>query len=82
MFSVHGFHDPQRDLGPAVVQDAVQVIQDHQGEFLKGPQALPPQLIDPGLEVAQHGSFVAVEPETRQAFLEQIGFEQLAVHGE
>jgi hypothetical protein len=44
--AVDGFHHPEGNLGAAVVEDAVQVIQQHKGEILKGLQALPAQLVD------------------------------------
>ena len=56
-------------FGPAVIQDAVQVIQQHVREVFKRYQPLPPQLINPTLQIAQHGSFIAVGPQPLQAFL-------------
>jgi len=60
---------PKRTLVRQVVQDAVQVIQQHVSEILKRCQPLPSQLIDPALQVPQHGSFIAVGPQPLQAFL-------------
>ena len=45
------------------------MIQQHVSEVLKRYQPLPSQLIDPTLQVAQHGSFIAVGPQPFQAFL-------------
>ena len=60
--AVDGFHYSEAYLGAAVVEDAVEVIQQHIGEFLKGYQPLPSQLIDPTLQIAKHGPFIAVGP--------------------
>src|ERR1700676_852323 len=67
--AVDGFHHSEAYFGAAVVQDPVQVIQQHKGKFLKGCQPLPAQLIDPTLQIAQHGSFIVVGPQPLQAFL-------------
>ena len=53
--AIDGFHHSEGYFAAAVVQDPVQVIQQHKGKFLKGRQPLPSQLIDPALQVAQHG---------------------------
>src|SRR5580692_3510885 len=39
--AVDGFHHSKAYLGAAVVEDAVEVIQQHVGEFLKRYQPLP-----------------------------------------
>src|SRR6266853_1576431 len=67
--AVDGFHYSEAYFGPTVVEDTVQVIQQHVGEVLKRYQPLPSQLIDPTLEIAQHGSFIAVGPQPLQTFL-------------
>src|SRR6266550_1952772 len=67
--AVDGFHYSEAYFGPTVVEDSVQVIQQHVGEVLKSYQPLPSQLIDPTLEIAQHGSFIAVGPQPLQTFL-------------
>ena len=67
--AVDGFHHTETYFGAAVIQDPIQVIQQHLGQFLKGRQPLPSQFIDPALQVAQHRSFIAVGPQSLQAFL-------------
>src|SRR4029077_5517454 len=47
--AVDGLHDAERYFGAAVIEDAVQVIQQHEGKLLEGCQPLPAQLIDPTL---------------------------------
>src|SRR5947208_22260 len=47
--SVPGLNHPQRHLRPAVVQNALQMIQQHPGQLLEGFQPLPTKLIDPTL---------------------------------
>ena len=42
--------------------------------FGKGWQSLPSQLIDPTLQIAHHGSLIAVGPQALQAFLEKVKF--------
>ena len=80
--AVDGFHHSKAYLGAAVVEDAVEVIQQHVGEFLKRYQPLPSQLIDPALQVAQHGSFIAVGPQPLQAFLQNLSFHHPPIEGE
>src|ERR1700683_2147449 len=53
--------------------------QQHAGQFLHGFQPLPAQLVDPFLQITQHGSFVAVIPQVREALLQQVGFENAPV---
>jgi hypothetical protein len=67
--AVDGFHHTEAYFGAAVVQDPVQVIRQHKGKFLKGCQPLPAQLIDPTVQIAHHGPFIAVGPQALQAFL-------------
>src|ERR1700686_1464969 len=67
--AVDGFHDSETYFGAAVIQDSVQVIRQHLGQSLKGWQSLPAQLIDPTLQIAHHGSLIAVGPQPLQAFL-------------
>src|SRR5260370_40871575 len=67
--AVDGFHDSETYFGAAVIQDSIQVIRQHLGQSLKGWQSLPSQLIDPTLQIAYHGSSIAVVPQQLQAFL-------------
>ena len=67
--AVDGFHDSEAYFGAAVVEDAVEMIQQHFREVLKRYQPLPTELIDPVLQVVQHGAFIAVGPQPLQAFL-------------
>ncbi len=53
--SVHGLDQTHRNLRPAVVQDTVEVVQQHAGQLLEGLQPLPAKLVNPALEVSQHG---------------------------
>src|SRR5215470_15006413 len=55
--AVDGLYHPEGYFGATVVEDAGEVVQQHEREFLKGYQRLPAQLIDPTLQIAQHGSF-------------------------
>jgi hypothetical protein len=82
MLWVDGFHHPEAYLCAAVVEDAVDVIQEHGREFLKGYQPLPSQLIDSTLQIAQHGSSIAVGPQPLQAFLWKVGFHHPPIEGE
>ena len=79
--AVDGFHDSEGYFGAAVIEDAVQVIQQHEPKVLERYQPLPAQLIDPALQVAQHGSFVAISPQPLQALLEKVGFHHPPVEG-
>src|ERR1700682_4069728 len=67
--AVDGFHYSEAYFGAAVVEDAVPVIQQYVSEGLKSSQPLPSQFIDPALQVAKHRSFIAVGPQSLQAFL-------------
>ena len=67
--AVDSFHHSEAYFRATVVQDSVQVIQQHECEILKRYQPLPPQLIDPTLQIAEHGSFIAVGPQPLQTFL-------------
>src|SRR5262252_4026297 len=80
--AVDGFHHPEGYFGAAVVEDAVEVVQQRESEFLKGYQPLPAQLIDPTLQIAQHGSFIAVGPQPFQTFLQKVGFHHPSIQGE
>src|SRR5499427_6160048 len=80
--AVDGFHHPEGYFGAAVVEDAVEVVQQRESEFLKGYQSLPAQLIDPTLQIAQHGSFIAVGPQPFQTFLQKVGFHHPSIQGE
>jgi hypothetical protein len=80
--AVDGFHHTEAYFGAAVVQDPVQVIRQHKGKFLKGCQPLPAQLIDPTMQIAHHGPFIAVGPQPFQTFLQKVGFHYPPVEGE
>jgi hypothetical protein len=67
--AVDSFHHSEAYFRATVAQDSVQVIQQHEREILKRYQPLPAQLIDPTLQIAQHGSFIAVGPQPLQTFL-------------
>jgi len=47
--------------------------------FLHRFQPLPAQLVDPALQVTQHGPFIGVVPQLRKALLEEIGFENAPI---
>src|ERR1700723_4258684 len=47
--------------------------------FSMGFSRCPAQLVDPFLQITQHGSFVAVIPQAREALLQQVGFENAPV---
>src|SRR6266566_5267600 len=80
--AVDSFHHSEAYFRATVVQDSVQVIQQHEREIFKRFQPLPTQLIDPTLQIAQHGSFLAVGPQPLQTFLQKVGFHHPAVEGE
>src|SRR5260370_202961 len=65
---VDRFDHAEAHLGPTVIENAVQVLDQHRGEFLKRGQSLPPQLIYPFAQIFDHGPFVAVVPKSFQAF--------------
>src|SRR2546430_10083890 len=67
---IEGLHYPKADLGPTVVQNAIQVVQQHRSEFLERLQSLPLQLIDPLLQIVEHGSFVVITPQPLQTFFQ------------
>src|SRR5580658_6368350 len=73
--SIESFYHPEANLGPTVVQDAVQMFQQRFSQFLKRDQPLPLQLIHPFRQIVEHGSFVAVVPQPLQTFFEQVGLE-------
>ena len=55
----------------AVVQDAVDVIDQHSLQFAKGFEPLPAKLIHPALQVPDHGSLIAVRNDLKHALWEQ-----------
>ena len=59
---IDGFDHAHRNFSLAVVQDSVQVGQQHSGQFLHGLEPLPAQVVDPLLEVAQHRALILVVP--------------------
>src|SRR5579863_8572249 len=73
--AVDSFHDTQRDLGPAVVQDAIDMIEQRSRQLPERLQTLPAKLIDPILQIPDHGPLVPVVPQPVQTLLEQIGLE-------
>jgi YD repeat-containing protein len=68
--AVDGFDHAEADRRATVVEDAVEVIDQHRRELLKGRQPLPAKLREPGLQVAIHGAFVAVGPEPFKTLFE------------
>src|ERR1700723_4069240 len=50
--------------------------------FSMGFSRCPAQLVDPFLQITQHGSFVAVIPQVREALRKKIGFENAPVQSE
>src|ERR1035441_2955854 len=66
-FGVDAFHYAKPYFGAAVVENAVQMIGQHVGQFLKGGQALPAKLIYPSFQVAHRRVFVLIIPEMVQA---------------
>jgi hypothetical protein len=80
--AVDGFDDSQRHFGLAVVQDAVDVVNEHPRQFSEGLEPLPPELIDPCLQISNHGAFVSVVPKPVETFFQQAGFEQFPVEDE
>src|SRR5215471_10086571 len=57
-----GLDDSEAHLGPAIIHNSVEVLDQRLGEFLKRGQTLPPQLIDPLPQIIEHRSLVAVIP--------------------
>ena len=55
------------------------MVQQHLRQFLEWLQSLPPELIDPTLQVVQHRTLVVVGSQPVQTLLEDIGFEPLPV---
>ena len=49
-------HNTHRHLRSPVVKYAYQMLQQHGNELLKRLQPLPPKLVDPALQVIQHGA--------------------------
>jgi len=72
---VETLHESERDfvVGMAVTDNAVPVVFDHVGEFLKGRQSAPSQLRFPVVEKFQGTSRIFVIPELPEGFFEQIG---------
>jgi hypothetical protein len=77
--AVDGFHDPQRRLHSAVVQDSFQVVDEGLCQLLKRSEPLPPQLVHPTAKVADHCPFITIIPEPVEAFFKQIGFKEPSV---
>jgi len=72
---IQTFDEPQLDLvaGCAVGHDAMPVLLDQGGEFLKGPQPLPLELLSPAGEELAGPAFPAIRPQLPKLFLEQVG---------
>ena len=71
--AVDGFNHSHRYFRPAVVQDALETVEQHLGQFPIGfsrCQRAPDQST---LQVAQRGTFVGVIPQLGEALLEEIG---------
>jgi hypothetical protein len=56
MFPLTASTTPQRHLGPTIVLNTIQVVQKRPHQGSERLQALPPELIDPLLQVIQHPS--------------------------
>src|SRR5258708_2507072 len=77
--AVDRLDDSEAYFGPAIVENPVEVLEQHVGEFLERGQALPPQLIHPLLKIVDHRSLVAVVPQLFQTLFEQMGLEDASV---
>src|SRR5205807_1296340 len=73
--AVDSLDDSEANFGAAVVQNPIEVFEQHLGKLLKRGQTLPPQLVHPLPEIVEHGPLIAVVPESFQALLQQVGFE-------
>src|SRR6516225_2941921 len=62
--SIDRLHHAQRHFGSTVVQDPLPVIEQHPSQLLHRLQPLPAQLLDPTLQVAQHGTLIGVGPQS------------------
>ncbi len=72
----HGVPDYIRsDNGPEFVARQLQQV----GQLLHGLEPLPPELIDPVLQMAHHGSLVVIAPQPVEAFFEQVGLHDAPV---
>ena len=60
--TVDGFDNSEAHFGSAIVQNAVEVLDQHLGELLKGGQSLPPQLIYPLPQVVDHSPAAKLHP--------------------
>src|ERR1700730_4832298 len=69
----------EANFGPAVVQDPLQMLYQHVGEFLEVSEPLPPQLVHPFLQVVEHRAFVAIVPELLQGLFENVSLEHTPV---
>ena len=78
--SIDRLDDSEADLGPAIVQNALQMLHQHVSQLLERDQPLPFELLDPLLGVVlEHGPGVAVIPQSLQAFFQQVGFEDAPI---
>ena len=64
------------------MQDPVEMIHEHGRQLVERRQALPPQLSDPELQVADHRAFAAIRPQPLETLLEQVGLEEATTEGE
>ena len=80
--AIEGFHDSHRHLRSAVVENSVEVSQQHLRQLLEWLQALPSERVDPALQVVHYRPFVSVGPQPVQALLEDVRLEHLPVESE
>ena len=58
------------------------MVEEHQRQLVERRQPLPTELVDPTLQVIQHGAFVVVGPQAVQTLFEEVSFEYLSVQRE
>jgi phosphatidylserine/phosphatidylglycerophosphate/cardiolipin synthase-like enzyme len=80
--TVDGFDYSKRNLGAAVIENAIEVIEQHLCQLFERSQPLPTELVNPLLEITKHRPFVAVEPQPIQALFERVSLEQPPIHRE
>jgi hypothetical protein len=69
---VQSLHDSAANLGPAIVQNPIEVFEQPLGELLKSGQTLPPQLVDPPPQVVENAALIALVPSLSKLFLQQV----------
>ena len=67
--AVDCFNDAEPHLHPTVVENAIDMIGEHEGQFVECGQALPAELKHPVLQVPEHRSFIGVRPQAIEALL-------------